>query len=384
MSSHSRLLSTLVAASLATWIGCAPHPAGTGARSGHAGQAADDASQLVRLLEQPATRDAAACRLLELRKYRGKPPYEETLCDQVRGAVNHVIVAPQAAAGAAARDAQPPMYMVFRRWPFDDDAIGPGRSRGPFVLFDGGGYIVPVFQGANLIDEDANVFAYAGDTRLAIGQVISHGSGEKEDARDWTTQLLHVIPIAPQQRSVLSVILGPATYGIDDRCKGFYWGWRTRDLDADGVLEIEIGPWLSDRADDISPRAVYRWSKESARYDGPAGSIKEGFLRIDSGPKDAKSTGPQSCCQFHKPSELFALERLRLAIPATHRPSFGGASVTPSPSPSAKPSASITATTRTVARPRRYSVESRSSRSFKIAWTSGSSFQPRLSARAAV
>jgi hypothetical protein len=55
-------------------------------------------------------------------------------------------------------------------------------------------------------------------------------------------------------------------------------------------------------------------SKESARYDGPSGSIKEGFLRIDSGPKDAKSTGPQSCCQFHKPSELFALERLRLAI----------------------------------------------------------------------
>lgn len=281
MGSYSRLLCMLAVIAAAACTG--------------AGR--QEASRLARLLDNPDTRDAAACRLLELHRYLGgKPPYKEERCRQIRGAVNHVIVAPQ-------------MFVVFRHWPYDDEEIGPGKARGPFTLFDGDGNIVPVFESANFFDEDTKVIAYAGDTRLAIAQIILYAS-ERRDAdgrydHNWTTQVLHIVPIDSRQHSVLSVILGPATYGLDDDCKGYYWGWRTRDMDADGIPEIEIGPWLDEKTDgNIKPRAVYRWSNNLARYEGPSGSIEDGFLRIDDVSDD-----------FHKKSEQFASERLRLAIP---------------------------------------------------------------------
>jgi hypothetical protein len=310
MTSYSRFLATLAAVAAVTAVTACAACASRGSRSG-TGTAAkadgvNEAAQFVRLLENPDKRDAAACRLFELGMYRSKPPYKEDPCKQVPGAVNHVIVAPQD------NQSQSPMYVVFRHWPFDSDTIGPGKSKGPVTLFDGDGYIVPYFHNANMLDKDDDVFAYAGDGRLAIRQIIVQSGDRDENDKEWNAQVLHVVPVTPRQQSVLSVIVGPAIHGdMKETCKGFSWGWRQRDVDADGVPEIEIGPWLDAGTDgNISPRAVYRWSKQTGRYDGPSGSIAEGFQRVDDEIK------VQTCCAFFKPIERFALGQLRLAAPA--------------------------------------------------------------------
>jgi hypothetical protein len=251
-------------------------------------------------LEDPAQRDRAACRLIELGLYRSQPRYRETACEQVPGAVNHVV--------AVHQESGPSMYAVFRRPDYDVPEAGPGLPKGPFTLFDGDGYIVPVFSGANLIEADGDLFAYAGDTRLAIAHLISHG-GTSNGPTDWTALVLHIVPITPNQRSVLSVVVGPPTYGIDDTCNGgVYWGWRHADRDGDGIREIEIGP-LQNREGDIIPRAVYRWSVPSEQYEGPTGSVEDGFVRVDTQPQDG------ACCPFYGAIERFALARRQLPTP---------------------------------------------------------------------
>src|SRR5262249_1278616 len=125
-------------------------------------------------------------------------------------------------------------------------------------------------------DEEDDVFAYAGDDRLAIGHIIRHDPGK--DSPDWTAQVLHIVPILPVQHSVLSVVVGPPIRHSD--CNGFYWTWRHRDLAGDGIPEIESGTRTSN-AGDITPRAVYGWVKETSRYEGPSGSVEAGFVRLD-------------------------------------------------------------------------------------------------------
>jgi hypothetical protein len=165
------------------------------------------------------------------------------------------------------------------------------------MLFDGDGFMIPIFEAANILGRDEAVFAYAGWDHLAAAHLIGYGpSGGK-----WTTQVLHVVPMNARQKSVLSVIVGPSTYGLDDSCKGFYWSWGYRDLQGDGVPQIEIGPVLNSRGT-ISPRATYLWSTTSKAYVGPKGSPAEGFQRIE---------GQRS----YAAAEAFALERKKLAEP---------------------------------------------------------------------
>jgi hypothetical protein len=283
MTSRSRFV---LAATLAISAGCAPlHTDEIGTL---------DPKAVVERLDNPDDRDAAACRIFDLQRYHGTPQYKDDPCTRIRGAVNHVVVAPQVSG--------PPMRIVFRRWDFDDKEIGPGRPRGPFSLIDGDGYIVPAFSGANMLDADSAIFPYAGDSRLAIGQIIPHGGGE--GARSWTTQVLHIIPVTSPQQAVLSVIVGPSTYESDGVCAGFSWGWRQRDLDKDGIPEIEIGPWIDDK--NIRPQAVYRWSQANSRYDGPEGSIEEGFVRLK---EPTAVPGKCGCAKYEGLAE-FALTRL--------------------------------------------------------------------------
>lgn len=275
-----------MAAMLAINAGCAP------LRTDDFGTL--DPKAVVERLDNKADRDAAACRILDLQRYRGTPSYRDEPCTSVRGAVNHVVVAPQTSGL--------PMRIVFRRWDFDDKDIGPGRSRGPFSLIDGEGYLVPAFSGANMLDADSAIFPYAGDARLAIGQIIPHGGGEGE--RSWTTQVLHIVPVVSPQQAVLSVIVGPSTYKSDGVCAGFSWGWRQRDADKDGIPEIEIGPWIDE--DNIRPQAVYRWSSANNRYDGPDGSIEDGFVRL----KEPATANSSKCsCAKYEGLEAFALTR---------------------------------------------------------------------------
>jgi hypothetical protein len=214
--------------------------------------------------------------------------------------VNHVVVAHQ--------EPDPPIYVVFRRPNYEAQGVGPGLPKGPFTLLDSEGYIIPAFH--NLLDEDGDIFAYAGANRLATAHLLLH-SGDFDNPNNWWAQVLHIVPVTPLQQSVLNVVVGPPIYGNDDFCEaGFYWAWQTRDRDADGVPEIEIGP-LQNREGEILPRAVYRWSNESGQYDGPDGSVEEGFVRLH-------YTHPHEEVAWHlyyEAIEQFALKRQRLPNP---------------------------------------------------------------------
>jgi hypothetical protein len=87
--------------------------------------------ELVKLLENPDRRDRAACRLLELQRYRVKPRYTEDVCKSIEGEVNHVILAPQADGTS--------VYIVFRNPRYPSEDVGPGKPKGPFTLIDSGG-----------------------------------------------------------------------------------------------------------------------------------------------------------------------------------------------------------------------------------------------------
>jgi hypothetical protein len=261
--------------------------------------ATQEAWRLVALLQDRTERDSAACQLLELGLYRSTPRYTDKPCERISGAVNHVVVAHQ--------EPDPPVYVVFRRPSYDADGVGPGLPKGPFTLFDSEGYIIPVFSAANLLGEDDDLFAYAGNSRLAIAHLILHGAS-RDAPIEWTTQVLHIVPITPLQQSVLSVIVGPPTYGFEDGCDGVYWGWRRADQDDDRIPEIEIGPFQN-REGDILPRAAYRWSVQSEQYEGPSGSVEEGFLRVDT------QRHGNECCPYYTAIEQFALARHQLPTP---------------------------------------------------------------------
>jgi hypothetical protein len=198
------------------------------------------------------------------------------------------------------------IYIVFRNPHSETKATGPGRANGPFTLIDDDGYILPVFAAANWLDDEDDVFPYAGNERLAVAHVIRHGGGEESTKR--TAQGLHIVPVLPAQQSVLSIVVGPPLLPSDPVCAGFYWSWRHQDLDGDGTPEIEIGP-RQNEAGDIVPRAVYRWSKANQRYDGPEGSVESGFLRVDS----ASVQG--ACCPYSSAIEQFVAARRKLSTP---------------------------------------------------------------------
>ena len=257
---------------------------------------APDASpeSLAAMLANPQSRDRAACALFERGVYRSTHSYSEEPCKTVAGAVNHVIVAPQSTG--------PPFYLVFRMWPFPSDQIGPGRSKGPFAIVDGHGRLVPVFAAANMLDDDDDVFAYAGTDAMAVAHVVAYGGREDDN---WTLEILHIVPVDASQQPVLSVVLGPS-FGPDDACLGSYWTWRHRDIDGDRVPEVEIGPRQQPPVD-LLPRAVYRWSRERQAYEGPDGAVESGFLRLHAA--DASADSRCGCGGYWKAAEAFVQQR---------------------------------------------------------------------------
>lgn len=276
-------------------ISCVPHrPVGAGATQA-------SLPELARLLDDPRLRDDAACSIFGAGQWLRPARYKEPHCGGSQRTVNHVVQAKQPDGSL--------MRVVFRRvdWLTREEAA-PGQARGPFSLVNDRGQMVPVFENANMLDDWGGIIGFAGDDRKAIVHVIQYGQGP--DAPRWTAQTLNVVPVMPEQRSVLSVVLGPPLGPSDDVCKGFSWSWRSRDADGDGLSEIEIGPFTSPT--DIAPRAVYRWSEGSGRYEGPAGSVEAGFMRLDSPSPD------KDCCRFFEAVQGFT--RARLALGAESEP----------------------------------------------------------------
>jgi hypothetical protein len=223
---------------------------------------------LVHLLSDSDKRDEAYCALLRLGLHHRRLPYRDECLP-----VSEVIVAPQTDGSS--------LYLVFAKPGYEiERAPNRQNAAGPFSLFDSNGFIIPVFQGANLVDGDSELFRNSPQGGLAIGHAFGESHGDSFKPDHWSTQVLHVVPTTPEQRPALSVVVGPPVFGFEDTCKGFFWTWRARDLDGDGWPEIEIGP-RADEQDDIAPAATYRWSPQQGRYVGPTGSPEQGFLAYD-------------------------------------------------------------------------------------------------------
>jgi hypothetical protein len=230
---------------------------------------------LVQSLSDQEVRDTAYCDLLRLRLYhRPEDAYEDT-CSPV----SSVVTAPQLG--------DSPLYIVFTKpeYEIEREPIRRGAA-GPFTIFDGDGYMIPVFEGANMVHYESEVFAYSPARQLAIGHVFGRSKGSAFDMDHWFVQTLHVVPVAVSQRPALNVVLGPPTFGFDDDCKGNFWSWRYRDLDRDGWPEIQIGPRV-DAKGEIKPVATFRWSGTEQKYIGPDGSVAEQFLQFQPGDRNA-------------------------------------------------------------------------------------------------
>ncbi len=96
----------------------------------------------------------------------------------------------------------------------------------------------------------------------------------------------NIIPTTVAQKSALSVVLGPPTFGFHDECAGNFWSWRCTDADADGQPEIQIGPRV-DVEGNITPTATFRWSSNEQKYVGPTGSVAEQFIQFRPGDRIA-------------------------------------------------------------------------------------------------
>lgn len=263
---HLMMLGLALAA--AAVPGCAKAATVTGLRSS-SGEA------LVRSLADPKARDTAYCELLGLRLYhRPKDAYQDTC-----GPVSEVVTAPQPAGS--------PLYIVFSKleYEIEREPIRRGPA-GPFSIFDSGGYIVPVFSSANVVNYESELFTYSPAGEVAIANVFGVTHGSAFDAGHWSVQTLNIIPITVGQKSALSVVLGPPTFGFDDGCAGNFWSWRYGDADADGRPEIQIGP-RADAEGNIKPTATFRWSSNEQKYVGPRGSVAEQFIQFE--PDDRKA-----------------------------------------------------------------------------------------------
>lgn len=221
---------------------------------------ADYAQRLVDDLIANRSRSTAICRLIGLRRYHATPRYEPEPC--VARTVRHFIGSPSSRVFGVTLEAD-----------FIDKVLQ-SPIAGELILFDREGFLIPVYHGANLIDTFSGVFRYRGDNEWAIGHVISTKVDEHT-----STQILSIVPVADPQRAVLRIILGPPVFDKFG-CEGYYWSWRARDTDRDGVPEVEIGPNLTPQGD-IEPRAVFRWSRIEGVYVGPTPSADDPYMRFD-------------------------------------------------------------------------------------------------------
>jgi hypothetical protein len=208
---------------------------------------------LLQGLLQPGQRDAAFCALVASGKHRpgSLPDAPKWACE-----VNHVLVAPQAQGGAA--------VVVFPAASWAQYA-GPGKPKGPMVVFDAEGFQLPLLH--DDLDPEADVFSYRGDEALAFGLTLRFTGGKT----------LSVVPVGPSTLPVLSVELS-----------GEDWSWRVTSDGPKRPPRIEVGAQV-DLARN-APTAIYRWVPAQRRYEGPAGGPTQGFRRL----RDEVSTCPAS------------------------------------------------------------------------------------------
>lgn len=207
--------------------------------------AADMWSGTVRGLFDPKTRDATFTRIAEADSREPGAPEGKTEAKPVKD----VVVCPEPDG--------PPMIAVFLKSSYDK-ANAPSRS-GHFVLLNGEGKFLPVFQNANSLDardvfEDINGDGVI-DCVMTFNSMFEGGFLKR----------LTVLPMVREQVPSLTVLF---------KSSGFTWRLKKTD-GAPG--EIEIG---RTKGKSFTPVVTYKWSKAAARWEGPDGGDGAAFARV--------------------------------------------------------------------------------------------------------
>lgn len=224
-------------------------------------------SSWVEALGDDARGDEAVCRLLA----RG---------DEVEGAIRYREDVPDdgcRVVRVADNRSQPGgVVAVFLAHAYSDETLQDGSAGGHFVLFDPDGRRVAAFEKYNSLGDTDGLIRYRGQA-LAIVSRVSYGGLPS----GWDASGLFVVPLDTAQQPILALILGVRK--TSERVPAhLQWQWRARDLDADGAVEIEIG---SGGSAGFIPKALYRYSVSTGRYEGPAGSPDGDFLLVTRRPQ---------------------------------------------------------------------------------------------------
>lgn len=216
--------------------------------------------ELRAMLLDPLRRDDAFCSVVQ-EAQRWDPtgsigPKEDC-------AVNHVVEARQRSGSS--------LFVVF--WRADRDVFpeaGSGLPKGPFTIISDDGAVITEFLRADVLEADSAIVGLGSDG-LAIIQAIPYGAA----GALWTTLVLHVVPVTPEQRSILTVMVGPPVTGFVEPGQ---WTWRVRHA-LDGELAIDVGTSAKD-GDGLKVEGTYRFNAAANAFVGPAGGPDRGFQRV--------------------------------------------------------------------------------------------------------
>jgi hypothetical protein len=226
--------------------------------------------ELVRQLLDDSTRLAA---FRELSRRKGREDLDDLRQPEV-------VVCPQG-------EGQEPLYLVLAEFlsafhgtgHFDSDGLDElfpqeskkghdARALRDELLIEvvtGDGELIDPFSGDNVLNTGA-IMDLNGDGRI---ERVDHTSYDVDGVSD--VDVLHVWPVQPRSQPTLSVLYN---WGTDE------WAYQLTDRDADGRVEIELGPR---QAEGIKPKVVFAWDPGRQAYVTVAGTNGDHFRVLPTG-----------------------------------------------------------------------------------------------------
>jgi ankyrin repeat protein len=199
---------------------------------------------IVASLSDPAQRDTAFRTILSWQKYR----FKDTGVERIFKPLRHVVVCPQKEG--------PPIYAVFPWVSYEQRA----QAKGYTIFIDGDGAIT----GMNSLNDHSEFRDINGDGVFDTIDTLSTTDG---------INVLQVFPVTRVQSPSLNILIREKDTDETE------WSWRLSKTESPDIWAIEVGP-IDPTTKELSPKALYKWSKEAQQYVGPQGGDNLSFKRI--------------------------------------------------------------------------------------------------------
>jgi len=207
---------------------------------------------MAKLLEDPTKRNRALFELLRAQQYSREDAYKEDAARLEDCVVRNVV--------RCSQPEGPPIYAVFKKSALETEKKN--DLTGHLLLFDSKGRIVPVYAAGN--SPESGVFRDINrDGMVTMVESWDYGATQGP-----SVSVLHVVPMTPEQKSVLCV-----AYNVDH--VGEKWTWRMADEDS-GPCKIQFGP-----EENFEPKVTFTWSKEQRKFVGPAGGPEQQVYQLE-------------------------------------------------------------------------------------------------------